>query len=148
IAVATVTIWALRPTPSLAHEVVVHVQEEPMSWGSTEPVPSGDLDKILRRAGVALRMNTDRVVYAQSCGFRGHHVPHLVVKTSRGPVTVLVLRYEHVNARENFHEDGMSGVLVPAPHGSIAVLAEGDTNIDEVAEQIRLAVTWLDEPGK
>jgi hypothetical protein len=143
-AVATLAIWALYPTNSLAHEVVTHVEGEPASWGSTTPVAGPELDTILRASGVQLAMDSRRVVYAQSCDFRGHHVPHLVVQTSRGPVTVMVLRHEHVRARKDFHEDGMSGVLMPAPHGSIAVLAKGDTNLDEVADQLRTNVRWLD----
>ena len=34
------------------------------------------------------------VSYANSCVFRGHHVPHLVVQTEAGPVTVMVLVHE------------------------------------------------------
>ncbi len=145
---ATILVWGLRPSPALAHEVVAHVEGEPGSWGSREPVSGQRLEEILHAAGVELVMDSRRVVYAQSCEFRGHHVPHLVVSTSQGPVTVLVLRYESVTRRQSFHENGMSGVLVPAPHGSIAVLAQGDTNINEVALQMRKDVRWLDNAAQ
>jgi hypothetical protein len=142
-AFATLAIWALHPTDTLAHDVVAHIEHEPKSWASSEQVSPSALDEILRNAGVTLDANSDKVMYAQSCPFRGHKVPHLVVSTSRGPVTVLVLRYESVKARESFHEDGMTGVITPAPHGSIAVLAQGNENIDEVAEQMQKSVRWL-----
>jgi hypothetical protein len=141
--VSAFAIWTLHPTESLAHDVVVHVAGEPNSWTTSEQVSAATLNNILRTAGVTLDTGSDRVVYARSCWFRGHYVPHLVVETSRGPVTVLVLRNEHVRERERFHEDGMAGVITPAPHGSIAVLARGDGDIDDVAEQMRKSVRWL-----
>jgi Protein of unknown function (DUF3379) len=144
-AVVTVAVWALRPTDTLAHDVVTHIEGEPKSWASTQQVSSNTLNEILRKAGVTLDANSDKVMYARTCLFRGHEVPHLVVSTSRGPVTVLVLRYENVKARESFHEDGMMGVITPAPHGSIAVLAKGNDNIDEVAAQVQQSVRWLPE---
>jgi hypothetical protein len=144
-AFATLAIWTLHPTDTLAHDVVAHIQHEPKSWASSQQVSPEALDEILRKAGVTLDANSDKVMYARTCPFRGHKVPHLVVSTSRGPVTVLVLRYESVKARESFHEDGMTGVITPAPHGSIAVLAKGNENIDEVAEQVQKSVRWLPE---
>jgi len=144
-AFATLAIWTLHPTDTLAHDVVAHIEHEPKSWASSQPVSPAALNEILRKAGVTLDANSDKVMYARSCRFRGHEVPHLVVSTSRGPVTVLVLRFESVKARESFHEDGMTGVITPAPHGSIAVLAQGNENVDEVAEQVQQSVRWLPE---
>ena len=43
----------------------------------------------------------------------------------------------------DFHEDGMTGVITPAPHGSIAVLMKGHENIDAVAQQVEQSVRWL-----
>ena len=140
---STLVIWTLRPAETLAREVITHVNGEPDSWSSSVPVAAPTLDGILRAAGVALDANSNSVVYARSCRFRGHDVPHLVVKTSHGPVTVLILRNVHVGAREAFHESGMTGVITPAPQGSIAVLGRGDANLDEVSEQMRRAVRWL-----
>jgi hypothetical protein len=39
----------------------------------------------------------------------------------------------------------MTGVITPAPHGSIAVLAQGNENIDAVAAQVQQSVRWLPE---
>jgi hypothetical protein len=142
-AFATLAIWGLRPTDTLAHDVVMHVEGEPKSWAAAGQISPDRLNGIMRKAGVWLDARSEKVTYAQSCRFRGHDVPHLVVSTSRGPVTVLVLRHEKVKARESFHEDGMSGVITPAPHGSIAVLAQGNENIDEVAGQVQQALRWL-----
>jgi len=142
--VSVLVMWALRPSDSLARDVVRHVEYESGSWNNREPDQGVLAQDILAKAGVALDMKRDDITYARTCPFRGHLVPHLVVKTPRGPVTVMVLPNEKVKNWTNFHEDGMSGVIMPAPHGSIAVLAQGNQNVDSVAQDIQSWVRWLD----
>ena len=141
--VAVLAVWALRPSDTLAREVVAHVQEEPESWLARQEVDAQSIDSALRSAGVRLDITSDRITYAQSCWFRDRYVPHLVVQTAQGPVTVMILRNQHVSGRRTFHEEGMSGVIVPAPQGSIAVLTRGDANIDAVSAQMQQDVRWL-----
>jgi len=141
--VSILAVWALRPNDTIAHDLVVHVQHEPNSWSGTQPVPAASVRETLAHAGVALDMNSDQVMYARTCLFHGHEVPHLVVTTEQGAVTVLVLPDEHVQRRTTFHDDGMSGVITPAVHGSIAVLQPGNQNIDAVAQQVQQSVRWL-----
>ena len=138
-------VWVLRPSDTLAREVAAHVQGEPESWLATEHVTAAGIEHALRGAGVQFAITSERVRYAQSCWFRGHYVPHLVLETARGQVTVLLLRHEHVSARRAFHEAGMSGVIVPAERGSIAVLARGGGDIDDIARAMQRDVRWL--PG-
>jgi len=142
--VAVLGMWLLRPSDTLAREVVAHVQEEPESWLARQQVDAQSIDEALRGAGVKLGITSDRITYAQSCWFRGHYVPHLVVQTAQGPVTVMILRNQHVSARRAFQEQGMSGVIVPASQGSIAVLTQGGgANIDAVTAQLQQDVRWL-----
>jgi len=140
---AVLAVWVVRPSATLAHEVVAHVQAEPDSWLAKEHVGAGDISGALKGAGVALNVSSDRIMYAQSCWFRGHYVPHLVVQTDKGPATVLLLRHEHVPMRRSFHEDGMSGVLVPLGSGSIAVLTRGSGDAGAIAHQMQQQVHWL-----
>jgi len=141
-------VWLLRPTDTLAREVVAHVKAEPGSWLSEHQVSAWSIDRALQSSGVGLDLASDKIVYAQSCWFRGHYVPHLVVETTRGPVTVLILRHEQVKARDQFREGGMSGVIVPAGDGSIAVLARGRGQVDDLAGELRQDVHWLTEPAE
>jgi hypothetical protein len=142
-AISMIAVWTLRPNESLAHDVVTHIQYESNSWSSNEQVTAAEVKETLARAGVAIDMDSRKVMYAHSCMFRGHVVPHLVVSTPQGPVTVMVLRHESVKHRMSFHEDGMSGVITPAPHGSLAVIMQGNENIDAVAQQVQQSVRWL-----
>jgi hypothetical protein len=144
---AVMAVWLLRPSDTLAHEVVAHVRQEPESWLASQQIDAHSIDEALRGAGVKLDLTADRVSYAQSCWFRGHYVPHLVVETTRGPATVLILRHEQVRARVAFREDGMSGVIVPAGEGSIAVLKRGRGQVDDLAGELRGEVHWLAEPA-
>jgi hypothetical protein len=137
---ATLAVWALRPSNSLAQEVVAHVIAEPQSWAGRDVVSAAALDGILRKSGLILDATPYSVVYANSCWFRGHYVPHLVVRTAHSLVTVLILRNEKVDARQTFSEDGLAGVIVPAASGSIAVLGEGSAQLDDVAARMRAAV--------
>jgi len=143
---AVLGVWLLRPSDTLAREVVAHVQAEPESWLATQELSAGGIDAALRRSGVELSLTSDKVSYAQSCWFRGHYVPHLVVQTARGPATVIILRHEKVRERRSFHEAGMSGVLVPADEGSIAVLGRDGGRLDALAGQMQKEIRWLPEP--
>jgi hypothetical protein len=143
---ALVGVWLLRPSDTLARDVVTHVQGEPESWFATQHVSSNEIATALRGAGIELELTSDRITYAQSCWFRGHYVPHLVVQTAQGPTTVMILRHEHVSARRSFQENGMTGIIVPAGAGSIAVLARGGGDLDAVAGQMKRDVRWLPQP--
>ena len=139
-------LWLLRPSDTLARDVVAHVQGEPQSWLATQHVDAQAIATALHGAGVALDLTSDQIIYAQSCWFRGHYVPHLVVETAHGPATVLILRHEHVDGRRSFDERGHGRGIVPAGSGSIAVLERGggnSGNLEQLAQQMQRDVRWL-----
>jgi hypothetical protein len=129
-------LWLTRPPESLAAEVVAHVEGEPNSWQKTETVPGEKLDAVLRKSGVNLGPGMPPVVYASSCWFKGHFVPHVVVTTPHGPVTVMILLHEQVKAAQQFAADGYSGLLVPVRNGSVAVLSRTPMKLDEPAADV------------
>ena len=135
------------PRYALAGALVGHVADEPGSWAVTDvAVPDASLAYVLKRAGVALDPGGPRVTYAQSCTFRGWHVPHLVVQTNRGPMTVMPLRHEHVSRIMEIDSGGYRGVIVPAGSGALAVLTHGITDqaaIEAVAAQAVAAVHFI-----
>ncbi|MBS0581383.1 MAG: DUF3379 family protein [Proteobacteria bacterium] len=143
---AVLTTWVFHSSDSLARDVVAHVNHEPDSWLSERHVDAAGLAAALAGGGVALELTSDKIMYAQSCFFHGHYVPHLVLQTSQGPATVLLLRHEKVTARRAFQENGMTGVIVPAQGGGgIAVLERSRGDVDLVAQQMQQDVRWL--PG-
>jgi len=138
-----VMFWTLRPQPSLAAGVLGHVEQESGSWSEVAPVTAAATDKVLAGAGVTLDPADTTVTYARICLFNGHWVPHLVVRTANGPVTLIVLRQEHVNARLAFRQNGYSGVLVPDPAGgTLAVIAQGEPDMDDVMRALGPHLHW------
>jgi|SRR5271167_371531 len=139
-------IW-LTPRSSLAADVVSHMAQEPAAWQSHATLSAGELAPVLKRANMTLNPNAASVSYANSCSFRGQVVPHLVVQSPSGPVTVMVLIHESVSKARQFDEQGYRGTILPiSHHGSIAVLMKepGTTpaEIDAIAAQVRSAIVW------
>jgi hypothetical protein len=142
------SLWLAVPGPSLAADVVTHMAGEPEAWKTTDvPVPGSDLSAVLGDSHLRLKPDVGVVSYAASCLFRGHHVPHLVVQSAAGPVTVMVLVHEPVRASTQFDESGYRGVIVPvAGHGSLAVLTRGEATdpkiVEEIAARVENSIVW------
>ena len=134
------TLWLSRPQATLAAEIVTHVEGEPDSWSRTQPVSAAELEAVLRKSGVRLGPAMEPVVYASSCWFQGHFVPHFVVKTQSGPVTVMILMHAPLKKRQTFQADGFSGLLVPAHGGSIAILSRTPMSLDGPAREVQQAL--------
>ena len=101
------------------------------------------LDDVLAKGGIRLRGGIEGVSYAKSCPIRGHAVPHLVVQTGQGPVTVLVMAHEPVAEPVLLRDTGLAGTIVPAGPGSIAVIGGDSAPIDQVRQQILEAVEFI-----
>ena len=135
--------WTLRPQPSLAAGVLDHVAHESASWSEVAPMTAAATSQVLAGADVSLDPADTTVTYARSCLFDGHWVPHLVVRTAAGPITVMVLNQEHIAARQSFRQNGYSGILVPAPGGgTLAVIAQGDPDLDAVSRALGPHLHW------
>lgn len=142
VAVLAGLLWAAFPRASLASAVVAHMAHEPGAWETISPLPDADLRRVMSRSGIRLTGGLADVTYARSCWFRGHFVPHLVVHTDDGPVTVLVLTSERVEMPVEFAEGGYRGTIVPAAHGSLAVLARNGGDAESVAARVLSAIRY------
>lgn len=142
VAILVGLLWAGFPRQSLASAVVAHMAHEPDAWSTTAVLAEAEIDEVLARSRVRLAHDLAGVTYANSCWFRGRHVPHLVVQTTDGPVTVLVLPEEPVEQSIQFGEAGYRGTLLPAPRGSIAVLARDEADVKQVASRLMAAIVY------
>jgi hypothetical protein len=141
-------LWTASAGDSLARSVGDHVAHEPQSWAASQVLSREAVEAVLHRSHIELAGGQDQVVFAQTCYIRGKWLPHLVVRTAQGLVAVLILPDEPVSASRTFHEYGFTGVLLPAPRGSIAVLTQQASLSLDVAQQLRAEVRWLpDKPG-
>jgi hypothetical protein len=137
-----VTGWLVLAPSSLAADVVLHMRDEPQAWSSHTPASEAALEAAMQRGGARFATMPGRIMYVQSCRFRGHYVPHLVLETDTGPVTLLLLRHESVKARKDFDEEGYQGVLIPVGAGSIAVLTHGTPLSADLATRVAGLIEW------
>jgi hypothetical protein len=139
-------IWVV-PSRSLAAAVVAHMAGEPDAWESADAVPKPHLDAVLEDSKLKLMPQAGMVSYASSCRFRGHVVPHLVVQSDSGPVTVMVLVHESKAKWKQFDEQGYRGVIVPVKgHGALAVLMKDPhadaATVARIAANVRESMVW------
>lgn len=140
--VGAMALWLLSPRESFAQEAITHMKHEQASMVRTsESVDAARLEQILAAARLRLKPGAAHVSYAQSCQFRGQQIPHFVVQTEQGPVTVLVVTDAPTQQREQINEDGVHGVILPAPRGVIVVLGE-DAPVDPVAHRLLNALEY------
>jgi len=136
-------LWVSGSRDALARDAVAHLAHEPEAMVATQvPADAAQVTAVLAKDGIRLRSDPGLVTYVMSCAFRGHQVPHLVVQTSEGPVTVLVLREEKVSRARKFHEQGYAGTIEPSGPGSIAVIGGTDQQVREAAARIDSALEW------
>lgn len=130
------------PRASIAREVVDHVVHEPGTMNLLVPVTAGALAGVLDPEGTRLRPGIGDVTFAARCVYQGHVVPHLVVRTPEGAVTVLLLRHREVDEPVQIAGQGLVGVVLPAPRGSIAIVGQGLKDPAGIAQKMFEAVDW------
>jgi hypothetical protein len=141
-AVVGAWLWSGGRGNSLADDVLSHIEDEVPTVAAGGPAPAESVSRVLEQGGIRLRPGAWEVVYAKTCRFRGRPVPHLVLQSEGGPVTVLVLRGEPVSVAESFTGSGFSGRIEPAGPGSIAVVGAAGADLERIAAQVRAAVEW------
>ena len=140
-------LWIGSARSSLASAVIAHAQHEPDSWKSTDKnVDAREVAAVLKEARLSLGSGMGRVSYVQSCVFRFRKVPHLVVQTAAGAVTVMVLAHEKIDKAQRFAEEDYQGMLVPVPgHGALAVIMRdsSEAEVQRVVDTLMRQVQWL-----
>jgi len=130
------------PRASLAREVVGHIMHEPGAMSSVVPVAPAALAGVLDPEGTRLRPGLGDVTFAARCLYQQQVVPHLVVRMPEGAVIVLLLRHHEIDKPVQIAEQGLVGVVLPAPRGSIAVVGQGLKDLDDIAQKVFEAVDW------
>jgi hypothetical protein len=82
------------------------------------------------------------VTYAQSCIINGKSIPHLVIQGVHGPVTLLLMPEESVNAPVSLMGESVNGVILPHGDGSIAIIGEREERIQDLEQKVVEAVEW------
>lgn len=128
--------------PTLEAEILAHLDHEPQALLVTNtPVPAERLQKVVS-ANADMDTSPGLVTYATNCVINGHLVPHLVIQGEQGPVTILLLAEEMIEAPLPIEGEGVRGVILPVGSGSIAVIGEREESLEKIEQQVASAVHW------
>lgn len=129
--------------PSLADEIVAHLDHEPYALRVTDkPVDAGRLARVVPASVANMNHDAGLITYAQTCVINGKMIPHLVVQGERGPVTILLLPDEMIDAATQLEGESINGILLPVGSGSVAIIGERDERLDDIQENVVNSVTW------
>jgi hypothetical protein len=128
---------------SLAEEVLGHVDHEPYAMRVTgEAVTDKRLHNVVTADIAEMDHGAGLITYAQTCVINGHDVPHLVIQGREGPVMVLLMPEEMVDAAVELSGEHVNGVILPVGSGSIAIVGGRTEQLENIQEQVLNSVTW------
>ena len=130
----------------LVAEIVAHMDHEQASRQVTSvPVPAETLHEVVDPKVAAMDRDVGLITYAMSCVINGRTVPHLVIQGSTGPVTLILLADEAIEAPIRLAGESVHGVLLPVGSGSIAVIGQREDQLDEIdriGRELADSVEW------
>ena len=129
--------------PSLADEIVAHLDHEPYALRVTDtPVSDRRLARVVPADVANMNHDAGLITYAQTCVINGKDVPHLVIQGQRGPVTILLLPDEAVDSAVQLEGERINGVLLPVGDGSVAIIGERDEKLETIQENVVNSAMW------
>lgn len=128
---------------TLAQEVVNHIHEDTHALNVQMHVPKTHIDTMLASYGGKLNGPIGQVSYLGHCIVGGHTGIHMVLNTSQGIVTVLLLPTQKINDSILLNDRQLSGILYPAQKGSIAIISEKPEAIEATRLQIDQNLNWI-----
>ena len=128
---------------SLSAEVLAHFEHEPGAFAvSTVAVSDDRLFSVVNASIGTMDRNVGLVTYAQSCIINGKTVPHLIIQGQNGPITLLLMPDEMIDAAMTLDGNGVSGIILPLGDGSIAIIGDRDEPLNEIEQRIIDSVEW------
>ena len=127
----------------LAQQVVEHVNEDTHALNIHMDVPKSSIDTMLASYGGKLNGPIGQVYFLGRCIIGGHTGIHMVLKTSRGLVTVFLLPTQRIDNSTLLDEGQLSGILYPSGKGSIAIVAEQPAAIEVTRLMIDDNLNWI-----
>lgn len=127
---------------TLAEQIVAHMAHEPYALQPGDAVSDERLARVIPANVATLDHSAGLITYAQSCIINGRRVPHLVLQGEQGPVTILLMPEERVDANSTFSDDNLDGVILQVGGGSIAIIGERGESLQRIEERVTNSVTW------
>ena len=128
---------------SLKDEILAHLDHEPAALVvSDKPVSDRRLSRVVPPSVSTLGHSAGLVTYARTCVINGKEIPHLVIQGQRGPVTLLLMPDEKIDAAVDLDGEHTSGVVLPVGKGSIAIIGNRGEQIAPIATNVLKSVAW------
>ena len=131
---------------ALALQVIAHMDHEQESRQVTSvPVSTQTLGDVVDPKVSAMDPDIGLISYAMSCVINGNTVPHLVIQGRAGPVTLILLPDETIDASIPLSGENVHGVILPVGDGSIAIIGQREDQQDEIEEigrKLARSVKW------
>ncbi|MCK5648787.1 MAG: DUF3379 family protein [Gammaproteobacteria bacterium] len=127
----------------LAQQVIKHVHEDTHALNVHMNVPKTRIDTMLASYGGKLNGPIGQVTFLGHCIIGGHTGIHMVLNTSLGIVSVLLLPSQIINDSSVLNDSQLSGILYPSQKGSIAIVSEQPKAIEAARRQINQNLNWI-----
>lgn len=128
---------------SLADEVLAHIQHEPAALIPTnQRISDEHLHSVVPATVAELDHSAGLITYAATCPISGYDAPHLVIQGKSGPITIMLLPNERIEAAITLNDENSHGVILPVGEGSIAIIGAREEKLENVQRQILQSVTW------
>jgi hypothetical protein len=128
---------------SLPEQILAHLPHESFAVKVSDvAVPADRLRAVVAPDIARFDSGSALITYAQTCEINGRDVPHLVMQGKNGPVVIILMPEEEVNAALPFGDGDVQGVILPVGGGSIAIVGGQGESFDDVERTILNSVTW------
>ena len=129
--------------PSLAAEIVAHLDHEPRALRVTDkPVGDRALTRVVPASIAGMNHEAGLITYARTCVINGKKIPHLVIQGKLGPVTILLMPDEMIDGPVQIDGLSINGVILPVGGGSVAIIGEDDENLGNIQQNVVNSVSW------
>lgn len=128
---------------SLEEEILAHLDHEPAALVvSDTPVSDRRLNRVVPSSVATIGHSAGLVTYARTCVINGKDVPHLVIQGQQGPVTLLLMPDEKIDAAIDLNGEHTNGVVLPVGKGSIAIIGSRGEPIAPITNNVLKSVAW------
>lgn len=133
----------LAPDRGLLEASINHVVDEPYSFTANNTISGDQLAVALAVSGAKLRGDlAARVTYLRDCPVPGGYGKHFVIATDMGKVTVITMPNQAVLWKRTLEYDGMVAQIMPAAHGSYAIVSESKAALRHAERMLEKQVAW------
>ena len=127
----------------LAQQVITHIHDDTHALDVHMDVPKSSIDTMLASYGGKLNGPIGKVSYLGHCIVGGHTGIHMVLNTTQGLVTVILLPGQAIKQPSLIADSQFKGVLYPSQKGSIAIVAEHANAIEDTRQKINQNLNWI-----